>query len=75
MIKGYLFVNGASEIGIDYENQKYYVNAEIINKDGWDYFMEVPIEQFREILRTTFKWIPNSWDKELVEEYEKLLEV
>lgn len=75
MIKGYLFVNGGSEVGIDYENQKYYVNADIINKDGWDYFMEVSIEQFREILRTTFKWIPNSWDKELVEEYEKLLEV
>lgn len=75
MIKGYLFVNGASEVGIDYENQKYYVNAELINNDGWDYFMEVPVEKFREILRTKFSWIPSSWDKELVEEYNQLLEV
>ena len=75
MITNYLFINGAAEVGIDYVNNKYYVNADIINHDGYDYFMEVPIEKFREVLRTTFKWVPNSWDKELVVEYNKLLEI
>lgn len=75
MIKNYLFINGASEVGIDHKNKKYYVNADIINKDGYDYFMEVPIEKFREVLRDTFKWILDSWDEELKEEYRKLLEV
>ena len=75
MITGYLYVAGASEVGIDHANKKYYVNADIINKDGYDYFMEVPVETFREILRTTFKWIEHSWNQELVEEYHKLLEV
>ena len=74
-ITGYLFINGASEVGIDHNNKKYYVNADIINKDGYDYFMEVPVEKFRKVLRTTFNWVPNSWNKELVKEYNKLLEI
>lgn len=75
MIKGYLFINGAAEVGIDHENKKYYVNAEIINNDGWDYFMEVPKEKFKEILKTTFSWVPSSWNRDLVKEYNMLLEV
>ena len=74
MIKGYLFIAGASEVGIDHENGKYYVNADIIHNDGYDYFMEVSKEQFRDVLLDTFKWIPNGWDEELKQEYEYLLE-
>lgn len=73
MIKPYLFINGAGEVGIDYTSNKYYVDADIINKDGYDYFMEVSKEKFIEVLENTFKWIPESWDKELVEEYNTLL--
>lgn len=75
MIKGYLFIAGASEVGIDHENNKYYVNADIIHNDGYDYFMEVSKGQFRDVLLDTFKWIPNGWDEELKQEYEYLLEV
>lgn len=73
MIKGYLFVAGASEVGIDYENGKYYVNADIINNDGYDYFMEISKKQFRDVLLNIFKWIPNSWNEELKQEYQYLL--
>ena len=75
MIKGYLSINGASEVGIDHESNKYYVNADIINKDGYDFFMEVSREKFREVLLDTFKWIPNSWNQELIKEYNMLLEI
>lgn len=75
MIKGYLFVNGASEVGINHENGKYYVNADIIHNDGYDYFMEVSKEKFKEVLETTFKWIPTGWDEELKEEYKQLLDL
>jgi len=73
MIKGYLFINDMSEVGIDHKNNKYYVNADIINKDGYDYFIEVPKEKFIEILKTTFSWIPTGWDKDLIKEYNMLL--
>lgn len=73
-IKNYLFINGAAEVGIDYENKKYYVNADIIHKDGYDYFMEVSKDKFIEVLEDTFKWVANSWNKELVNEYNNLLE-
>lgn len=75
MITNYLFINGIAEVGIDYKNNKYYINDEIINEAGWGVFVEVSLEKFREVLRTTFKWIPESWSKELKEEYSKLLEV
>ena len=75
MIKGYLFINGASEVGIDHQNNKYFVNAEIINDGGWDYFMEVSKEKLKEILNTTFSWIPTGWNEELKEEYKYLLNI
>ena len=75
MIKGYLFINGASEVGIDHRNNKYYVNADIIHNDGYDYFMEVSKEKFKEILNATFSWIPTGWNEELKEEYNYLLNI
>ena len=72
-MKGYIFINGASEVGIDYDSNKFYVNADIINKDGYDYFMEVTREKFIEVLETTFKWVNDCWDKELIKEYKEIL--
>lgn len=75
MITGYLFINGASEVGIDHQNNKYYVNADIIHNDGYDYFMEVRKEQFKDILLTNFDWIPSGWDKDLKNEYQYLIDL
>ena len=75
MIKGYLFIAGASEVGIDHQNNKYYVNADIIHNDGYDYFMEVSKAQFKDILLTTFKWIPSGWCEDLKKEYQYLLDL
>lgn len=74
MITNYLFINGAAEVGIDFESKQYYIDASILNPDGWDYFMEVSKEKLIEVLETTFKWIPEGWNKNLAAEYKQLLE-
>lgn len=73
MIKGYLFINGVSEVGIDHQSKKYYINADLIHNDGYDYFMEISKEQLKDILIKKFNWVLKGWDKDLKLEYKKLL--
>ena len=73
----YLYINGCSTVAIDEDNNKYYVLNTFIDKSyyGWECLFEVDLETFRKVLRTSLKWIPDSWNKELVKGYNKLLEV
>lgn len=73
-MKAYLFINGVSEVGIDEVNNKYYVDLQLIDKNSiYDCFVEVTKEQFKSVLTNQLKWVKESWDKELVEEYNMLL--
>ena len=73
-MKHYLFINGGSTIGIDKENNKYYVLDTLLEENGWDVLIPVTKIQLKEILETKLNWIENGWNKELKEEYKKLKE-
>ena len=63
-----LFINGAEAFRISGDN--YYAE----NLDDYDIFEEVSKEEFKRRL-LEFKWIPSSWNKELRDQYKKMLEM
>ena len=73
-MKLYLFINGCSEVCLDEENNKYYVDSQLIDNNSiYDCFVEVSKEQFKSVLTNQLKWVKDSWDNELVQTYNTLL--
>lgn len=73
-MKHYLFINGGSTVGIDKENNKYYIDDTLIDSNGYGVYVSISKEQLKDILDTKLNWIEDSWDKDLREEYKMLKE-